>query len=84
MLPSTLSENLKIQQNLFIGKAGCPFCINAFNLLAEKGIHFLYIPKEKNQSIVDEIKKNHDHKTFPAIFLNGEFVGGFDSLKAKI
>lgn len=78
---TTLEENLKKCPNLILGKAGCPFCVEAIKIFMNKLVNFIYIAKEKDDEMVNEIKEKYQHVTFPAVFFDGKFVGGCDSLK---
>jgi glutaredoxin len=63
-------------------KNGCIFCDRAKKLLAEHDIMF-----EERNIQKDPWTKAHlleavpNAKTVPQIFLNGEYVGGFDNLQ---
>lgn len=59
----------------------CPFCISAKRLLDQKGIeyevHNIQNDKEKKKELFEQTGQN----TVPYVFIDGEFVGGFDDLK---
>jgi glutaredoxin len=66
----------------------CFSCIAAKNLLDSKKKKFKNIQYEMsdtesknmwNKFILDNFKK--EHKTFPKIFINGKFIGGFNDLQ---
>jgi glutaredoxin len=62
----------------------CPYCDQAKNLLKSKGIEF----EERNVS-VDWTKEQlleavPNARTVPQIFLDGELVGGFTELRARL
>ena len=65
-------------------KYHCPFCDQAKNLLKAKGIEF------EEKKIGDGYTKEElleavpNARTVPKIFLDGELVGGFTELKAKL
>mgnify|MGYP003353271232 FL=1 len=65
-------------------KYHCPFCDQAKALLGSKGIEF------EEKKIGDGYTKEElleavpNARTVPQIFLNGELVGGFTELKAKL
>ena len=65
-------------------KYHCPFCDQAKNLLKAKGIEF------EEKKIGDGYTKEElleavpNARTVPQIFLDGELVGGFTELKAKL
>lgn len=66
----------------------CYSCIEAKKLLDSKQMKFKNIQYEMsdtesknmwNKFILDTLKK--DHKTFPKIFINTKFIGGFNDLQ---
>jgi glutaredoxin len=65
-------------------KYHCPYCDQAKALLKAKGIQF------EEKKIGDGYTKEElleavpNARTVPQIFLNGELVGGFTELKAKL
>ena len=61
----------------------CPYCIRAKQLLERKGIEY----KEVNLSneapeVRTELMQRTNHRTVPQIFINDQFIGGFDQLYA--
>lgn len=63
--------------------AVCPYCINAERLLTAKGV------KEINKIRVDlqpeqrvEMMQKTGRRTVPQIYIGGQYVGGFDELRA--
>jgi|TARA_B110000196_G_scaffold305878_1_gene303928 glutaredoxin len=65
-------------------KPACPFCVKAKNLLKNKGIEY----EEKNiaegYNIQDLLELVPNAKTMPQIWLDGEHLGGYDQLEAKL
>jgi glutaredoxin len=67
-------------------KTWCPFCASARRLLLEQigvNVHLIQLDvhplgKEMQKSIANKTK----HKTVPAIYINGEFLGGFEDVNA--
>lgn len=65
-------------------KYHCPYCDQAKALLTSKGIQF------EEKKIGDGYTKEElleavpNARTVPQIFLDGELVGGFNELKAKL
>ena len=65
-------------------KYHCPYCDQAKDLLKAKGIQF------EEKKIGDGYTKEElleavpNARTVPQIFLDGELVGGFTELKAKL
>lgn len=70
----------KPDQVVVFSKPGCPFCIEAKDLLKQKGIDYIDVPLEnKNRGrILGAVSGN---LTAPQIFINGKLVGGLDELK---
>lgn len=61
----------------------CPYCVRAKQLLQRKGIEY----KEVNLSneapeVRTELTQRTNHRTVPQIFINDQFIGGFDQLYA--
>ena len=65
-------------------KPACPFCVKAKNLLKNKGIEY----EEKNiaegYNIQDLLELVPNARTMPQIWLDGEHLGGYDQLEAKL
>ncbi|KEG13597.1 glutaredoxin [Trypanosoma grayi] len=63
----------------------CPYCNRAEKLLqpmtTDLKIH--YVDKMgEGEALREEIRKLYQHETVPAIFINGEFVGGCSDVEA--
>ena len=65
-------------------KPACPFCVKAKNLLKNKGIEY----EEKNiaegYKIEDLLALVPNARTMPQIWLDGEHLGGYNQLEAKL
>jgi glutaredoxin 3 len=66
-------------------KENCPHCVQAKNLLTQKGIQY----EEKNISTGSWTREQlleavPTARSVPQIFLNGEYVGGYTELKTKL
>lgn len=77
---SLIQNELQQHSTFLVTKQRCPFCIKAKELLEKKGKKYHEIDAEKNRDLVDEIKNAQAHMTFPMIYLDGKFVGGYDQL----
>jgi len=72
-------------------KSGCINCTKIKKLLLEKNIFFLDVQcddflienKEHFLLFINE-RAQKECKTFPMIFYNGEFVGGYNEVKTNI
>jgi len=77
-------EPVKIGFTVY-GKSGCNYCTKTKNLLKEKNLTFFevdcdeYLIEEKDNflSFVQN-KIGKSYNTFPMIFYNGQFIGGFN------
>lgn len=61
----------------------CPYCVRAKQLLQRKGVAYHEVdlnrePAETRQTLMQTTR----HRTVPQIFVQGQFVGGFDELYA--
>ncbi len=61
----------------------CPYCIRAKQLLERKGIPYkeINLSNEAPEVRVELMQRTH-HRTVPQIFINDQFIGGFDQLYA--
>jgi glutaredoxin 3 len=61
----------------------CPYCIRAKQLLERKGFEYkeINLSKEDPQVRLDLMQRTN-HRTVPQIFINDQFIGGFDQLYA--
>ncbi|MDF2155361.1 glutaredoxin [Vibrio sp. CAU 1672] len=78
----------KLKGNVVFGKATCPFCIKAKQLLDDAGIDYHYHDVVKNSAalyrMIPEVKAIIGEKTpvtVPQIWLNGNYIGGADALE---
>lgn len=61
----------------------CPYCVRAKQLLQRKNIAYEEIDLNKESSEVrSELMARTKHRTVPQIFINDQFIGGFDQLYA--
>lgn len=58
----------------------CPFCMDAKKLLDKKGISYKEHNIENDGAKKKELLKNTGQDTVPYVFLDGEFIGGYDQL----
>jgi glutaredoxin len=65
-------------------KSGCPNCMKVKKILNDKNILFItvdcdnYLIEEKDNFLsFIKLKSHSEHKTFPIIFHDGIFVGGY-------
>ncbi|MBJ9986786.1 glutaredoxin 3 [Acinetobacter sp. S40] len=61
----------------------CPYCVRAKQLLERKGVEYKEINLSKEAPEVRvELMQRTNHRTVPQIFINDQFIGGFDQLYA--
>jgi len=81
MLAYVAPQAKKPDQVVVFSKPGCPFCIEAKALLAEKGYDPVEIPLEHKvrSRIIGAVSGKG---TAPQVFINGTLIGGLEDLKA--
>lgn len=69
---------------LYKKKTGfCPYCDRAVRLLEENGFHDItYIYVDESSERREEMEARCSARSVPQIFIDGEYVGGFDALSA--
>ncbi|MCX9563813.1 glutaredoxin, partial [Vibrio cholerae] len=74
-----------LQGNIVFGKATCPYCVKAKQLLDTAGIDYRYHDVVKESAalyrMIPEVKAIIGEKTpvtVPQIWLNGQYIGGCD------
>lgn len=73
-----MSAEVKVYSTTF-----CPYCVRAKSLLERKGVAFTEINlDEEAPEVKTELIQKTRHRTVPQIFINNEFIGGFDQLYA--
>ncbi|EKF9133489.1 glutaredoxin domain-containing protein [Vibrio cholerae] len=77
-----------LQGNIVFGKATCPYCVEAKQLLDTAGIDYRYHDVVKESAalyrMIPEVKAIIGEKTpvtVPQIWLNGQYIGGCDALE---
>lgn len=72
-------------------REGCPYCVKAKETLSERikgnnGTLKIIDGKTHVDQVKNEMKRvnREDFKTWPKIFLNNEFIGGFTDLQNKL
>lgn len=77
-----------LQGNIVFGKATCPYCVKAKQLLDTAGIDYRYHDVVKESAalyrMIPEVKAIIGEKTpvtVPQIWLNSQYIGGSDSLE---
>jgi glutaredoxin 3 len=63
--------------------AVCPYCVAAKNLLKSKGLEWSEVRIDTDPTQRDAmLARSGGHRTVPQIFVNDQFVGGYDDLVA--
>jgi len=73
---------MKSNKTIVWSKMQCPYCDMAKSLLKNKGIAFeerMIGADWTREQLLEEIPQA---RTVPQIILNGEYIGGYDQLKA--
>jgi glutaredoxin 3 len=65
-------------------KSNCPNCLTAKSLLKTKGINFGEVNAEKEGTMQALTTLHPEIRQMPAIFINGQFVGGLAGLQAAL
>lgn len=65
-------------------KTNCPYCVQAKNLLAQKGIEYEERIIGEGYTKEQLLESVPGARSVPQIFLDEEYVGGFDKLKEKL
>jgi glutaredoxin-related protein len=65
-------------------KDNCPYCTQAKTLLTMKGIAYEERNISLDYTIEQLLEAVPNAKTVPQIFLDEEYVGGYDRLKEKL
>lgn len=61
----------------------CPYCVRAKQLLERKGVEYKEINLSKEAPEVRiELMQRTNRRTVPQIFIDDQFIGGFDQLYA--
>lgn len=65
-------------------RTGCSSCLQAKQLLQNKGKYFTYKEFGKDYTMADFITKSEGQKTFPLIMFGEEKIGTFEDLKKHL
>jgi len=60
----------------------CPWCDKCKELLQEKGIQYMFIQADKK--LFGKIMGATKSSSVPQVIMDGEFIGGYDELEAKL
>lgn len=63
--------------------AVCPYCVAAKNFLKAKGLSWEEVRVDTDPAQRERmLQRSSGHRTVPQIFVNDQFVGGYDDLVA--
>lgn len=65
-------------------KNPCPYCVAAKNYFKAHNIPYTEYDLTGKYDEMTELKTKTGHMTFPQIFINDEFIGGYDDLMEKV
>ena len=69
---------------LIYTKLYCPNCVAAKQLLKSKGIPYQEVDSEKGTTLEALMALHPEIKQMPAIFVEGQYVGGYAGLQAAM
>lgn len=69
---------------LIYTKLYCPNCVAAKQLLKSKGIPYQEVDAEKGTTLAALQALHPEIRQMPAIFVQGQYVGGFAGLQAAL
>lgn len=70
-------------------KDGCKYCEDAIDIIncyldeARTSPDYLEVIHNPTNEVVTALKEQHDHHTYPFIFFEGEFIGGYSDMIQK-
>ncbi|KAL0265922.1 UNVERIFIED_CONTAM: hypothetical protein PYX00_011639 [Menopon gallinae] len=71
---------VKMHSNVVIGKENCGFCEKAVRLLDRNQVQYKYIDWSECRELVEKIKREQNHTTFPKVFLDGKAAQSLQGL----
>ncbi|KAG5475311.1 hypothetical protein LSCM1_03424 [Leishmania martiniquensis] len=84
-MSATVAELIAANKVVVFSWVTCPFCVRAKELLKPlaKDLRVYECDQMPNgEDLRKEIFSKYGHETVPAIFINGEFIGGCSELQA--
>jgi len=74
---------ISVAKVLMYSTAVCPYCVRAEQLLKRKGVQVIEkIRVDLQPELRAEMMEKTGRRTVPQIYINGEYVGGYDDLAA--
>ncbi|KAI5180569.1 hypothetical protein PAEPH01_2736, partial [Pancytospora epiphaga] len=69
---------------LIVTMNGCGWCRRAIELFKANGIGYCTANNIERPDINDEVSQKYQYRSFPKIFFNGRFIGGYTELEEEI
>jgi len=66
------------------GKPSCGYCVMAKTLCEQKGVEYEYLTIQEDYTTEEFFEKFPTARTFPQITMDGEAIGGYTELEAKL
>jgi glutaredoxin len=66
------------------GKPSCGYCVMAKTLCEQKGVEYEYLTLQEDYTTEEFFEKFPTARTFPQITMDGEAIGGYTELEAKL
>ena len=71
-----LDKMFERNASFMIVKPTCPYCVKALKLRPD----LVTLNYDEYAELVEEIKTYFNHKTYPMIFIDKKFIGGYSDL----
>lgn len=77
---SYIEKELENHKTFIVTTENCTYCKLAKTLFKKKNKEYHEILASQNRDLVQEIMNTKEYMTFPMIYLDGVFIGGYDQL----
>lgn len=74
----------EVKENIIYGRENCPQCTMAKALLDSRGIEYEYVDIVALGKSAAEVTGRTDIRTVPQVYLDGQYVGGFNELYQRL
>lgn len=81
----TLVNLISSNKVLIFGHSHCYYSLKAKDIISSVTSKYTFFACDTDShcaELRDEVLSTYGHRTFPAVFINGRFVGGADSVEA--
>ncbi|KKO76561.1 glutaredoxin 3 [Vairimorpha ceranae] len=76
-------DKLKQREVTIVYRKHCPFSQAALDTLDFLKLNYNPVEEKSDPELVQHVREKY-HRTFPAIFVNGRLLGGYDDLQMSI